>query len=313
MIAKNRNENGKVETASRKRSRFTGILYTLISAVGFGITPMLASGALGAGMSPVALAFWRCLLVVPVLLILVIFTPGSDFHMQMRQVIRVIVLSMLGAVITGVLLISSYDYLDTGSATTLNFTYPIFVLLLGGIFFHQKITAWDVGCFALCSVGIVLLCGFGGRFSWKGFGLALGSGITFGGYLLYLEQSKIMEEIHIVTFTFFYFLFGAVMLFPVVLISGELTFDFPIAVWNRTIIYAVLCGFLCTFALQLGVERIGSKLASILSTLEPVVTLVVGAAILQENVTFTNWIGVAVILSAAILLTCHGSKNKENV
>lgn len=312
MTARNRKDPPKMETASRERGRFTGILFTLLSAVGFGITPMLASGVLGAGMDPIALAFWRCLLVVPVLLLMVLLTPDSGFRMQPRQVLQVAVLSLLGAVITGILLISSYDYLDTGSATTLNFTYPIFVLLLGGIFFHQKITVWDVGCFALCSVGIVLLCGFGGQLSWKGFGLALGSGITFGGYLMYLEQSRIMEKLHIVTFTFYYFLFGAVMLLPIVLLGGKLTFHLSASVWGQTVLYALLCGFLCTFALQLGVERIGSKLASIISTLEPVVTLVVGVAVLHEQVTIVNWIGVAVILIAAMLLTCRSNNDKEN-
>ena len=313
MTARNRKDPPKMETASRERGRFTGILFTLLSAVGFGITPMLASGVLGAGMDSIALAFWRCLLVVPVLLLMVLLMPDSGFRMQPRQVLQVAVLSLLGAVITGILLISSYDYLDTGSATTLNFTYPIFVLLLGGIFFHQKITAWDVGCFALCSVGIVLLCGFGGQLSWKGFGLALGSGITFGGYLMYLDQSRIMEKLHIVTFTFYYFLFGAVMLLPIVLLGERLTFHLPTAIWGQTILYALLCGFLCTFALQLGVERIGSKLASIISTLEPVVTLVVGVAVLHEQVTIVNWIGVAVILIAAMLLTCRSNNDKENV
>ena len=305
-------ETRTAETASRQRSRFTGILFTLISAVGFGITPMLASGVLGAGMDPIALAFWRCLLVVPVLLLLVLLTPGCGFRMGLRQVVQVAVLSLLGAVITGILLISSYDYLDTGSATTLNFTYPIFVLVLGGLFFHQRITAWDVGCFALCSAGIVLLCGFGGQLSWKGFGMALGSGITFGGYLMYLDQSRVMEKLHIVTFTFYYFLFGAVMLLPIVLLGGRLTFHLPAATWGQTVLYALLCGFLCTFALQLGVERIGSKLASILSTMEPVVTLVVGVTVLKENVTVLSWVGVALVIAAAILLTCRDSNDKEN-
>ena len=65
MTARNRKDPPKMETASRERGRFTGILFTLLSAVGFGITPMLASGVLGAGMDSIALAFWRCLLVVP--------------------------------------------------------------------------------------------------------------------------------------------------------------------------------------------------------------------------------------------------------
>ena len=52
-------ETRTAETASRQRSRFTGILFTLISAVGFGITPMLASGVLGAGMDPIALDDWK--------------------------------------------------------------------------------------------------------------------------------------------------------------------------------------------------------------------------------------------------------------
>lgn len=142
--------------------------------------------------------------------------------------------------------------------------------------------------------------------------MALGSGITFGGYLMYLDQSRVMEKLHIVTFTFYYFLFGAVMLLPIVLLGGRLTFHLPAATWGQTVLYALLCGFLCTFALQLGVERIGSKLASILSTMEPVVTLVVGVTVLKESVTVLSWVGVALVIAAAILLTCRDSNDKEN-
>lgn len=289
--------------APLRRSHSTGILFTLLSAVGFGITPMLAAGILADGMSPIALAFWRCLLVLPVLLILVLCTPHVGFRLRGSQALRIAGLSLCGAVITGILLISSYDHLDTGSATTLNFTYPIFVLLLGGVFFHQRITVWDVGCFVLCSIGVVLLCGFGGRFSWIGFWQALGSGIAFGCYVLYLEQSRILEELPMASFTFYYFLFGALLLFPVVLLSGGQPALPKPEMWGQTVLYALLCGFLCTFSFQLGVDRIGSRLAAVLSTLEPVVTLAVGMLVLGEQVSWINWLGAAVVLSAAMLLT----------
>lgn len=70
-----------------------------------------------------------------------------------------------------------------------------------------------------------------------------------------------------------------------------------------------ICGFMrlfCTFALQLGVERIGSKTASLLSTMEPIVSLLAGMIVLKERVTALNWIGVFVILLSAVLLVCNG-------
>lgn len=305
--------NSKTGGAPKKGGPAAGILFTLLSAFGFGITPMIATGVLDAGMNSIALAFWRCALVLPFLFFFVVFSHGATFRLNRTQFLKTLVLSLCGAVLTGILLISSYAHLDTGSATTLNFTYPIFVLLLGGVFFHQRIRGWDVGCFVLCGIGVVLLCGFGGRFSWVGFWQALGSGIIFGIYVLYLDQSHIMDELHIAQYTFYYFLFGAALLLPIALLKGDLLPPIGLSMYGQTALYAVLCGFLCTFLFQLGVERIGSKLASLLSTLEPVITLMIGTFFLNETVTSINWIGAAIILVSAVLLTWRSGDSQEDL
>lgn len=295
-------------TNSDIRVRASGILFTVLSAVGFGVTPIMAAGILNAGMDSVALAFWRCVLVLPILLGMIMLSPNGRLRISRSQCIRILILALGGAVLTGVMLISSYTFLETGTATTLNFTYPIFVLLLGALFFRQRVVIMDIACFTLCALGVFLLCGLGGSFSWRGFCLALGSGLVYGAYVLYLEHSQIMEDMPMLQFTFYYFLFGAVMLFPLVLLKGELFSPIGASMWGETVLYAVLCGFLCTFALQLGVERIGSKTASLLSTIEPVVSLLTGMFILKETVTVLNWIGAVVILVSAVLLVLNGEE-----
>lgn len=241
-------------TNPNARVRAGGILFTLLSAVGFGITPILAARVLDAGMDGTALAFWRCVLVLPFLLGMLFVSRERVRRIRRGQMLRVLLLALGGCVLTGVMLISSYAWLETGTATTLNFTYPIFVLLLGALLFRQKICGMDVLCFALCALGVVLLCGVGGSFSWKGFALALGSGVVYGAYVLYLEQSHILSDMPMVTYTFYYFLFGAIMLLPVVLLRGCLFPSMGVSTWVLTVVYAVLCGFFahlpCNWALS---------------------------------------------------------------
>ncbi|MDP8937352.1 MAG: DMT family transporter, partial [Actinomycetota bacterium] len=60
-----------------------------------------------------------------------------------------------------------------------------------------------------------------------------------------------------------------------------------------------------------GMARLGPADASTLSTLEPVVTLVLAAAVLHERITPLQLAGAALILSAVVLLARSGGAGTE--
>ncbi|MCU6762055.1 putative DMT superfamily transporter inner membrane protein [uncultured Roseburia sp.] len=278
-----------------------GYVFTIVAAAGFGAQPFLAKFVYSYGVGEVMLALLRVLCMTPVFGILGVLNR-ERFKIPVRYMLRIILLALTGAVLTTAMLFTAYNLIDTGTATTLNFTYPIFVLLLGRAAFKVKIQKHSLVSLIICIAGIVLFANPSGAFSWSGFFLSLASGITYGFYVLYLDKSKIMEHTGFYTYTFYFFLAASVMLLPIAGFSGELNFIIPTGGWMFILLFAIDGGILATVFLQIGIREIGSSKASILTALEPVTSIVLGVLFLQESLSIFSLIGIVLVIFSNIYL-----------
>ena len=281
--------------------RFKGYLITITAAVGFGIQPLLASFAFEYGVGSLLLALARVALMVPVFAVIVLLR-GERFLLSARDAACIAFLALTGAALTTGLLFTSYSMIDTGTATTLNFSYPVFVLALGAIFYREKIGKTTWVSFALCIAGVLLFCNPSGAFSWKGFWLALGSGLTYGIYVLLLDKSRILDRVGFYPFTFYFFLFSFLMLLPFVWIKGELQLTLPGTAWLLLVLFALDGGIIATVLLQVGIREIGSGRAAIIGALEPVTSVILGAIFLRETIRLSGIIAMLLIISSTVLL-----------
>ena len=141
-----------------------------------------------------------------------------------------------------------------------------------------------------------------GNFTWKGFALAIGSGLTYGIYVLFLDKSHILQEIGFFSFTFYFSLISSVMLLPIVGALEDLNFKFEISGWLYVVLLAGICGVLATVMAQRGICEIGSRKASVLSTMEAVTSIVLGAIFMDEQINLRTVLGIALILTSTFLL-----------
>lgn len=279
-----------------------GYICAILAAVGFGAAPLLASYVFVCGTTPLILAFLRVAMMVPLFGAAVLFKKGESFCVSGKALLKITMLAATGGVLTTALLFKAYTCLDTGTATTLNFTYPVFVMLFGVLVYKDKVTRWVAISFALCVAGISLFCDPGGNFTWTGFLLALGSGVTYGVYALYMDKSHIMDEVGLYAFTFYFFLISAVIFVPLLLITGSIRFSMSGSGWLFTVLFALDGGILATLLFQIGIQKIGSQKASVLAALEPVVSVVLGVLFLNEAITVRGIVGVALVLVSTIIL-----------
>ena len=63
-------------------------------------------------------------------------------------------------------------------------------------------------------------------------------------------------------------------------------------------------------AFQIGTFMIGGERASILSTVEPLTGVVIGAAVFQEKITYGTGMGVVLVIFACILIAVTDKKHK---
>ncbi|MDY4973138.1 MAG: EamA family transporter, partial [Erysipelotrichaceae bacterium] len=90
------------------------------------------------------------------------------------------------------------------------------------------------------------------------------------------------------------FIFGSV--------SGQFVFDQPIISYGLMLVIAFLAQFVAVICLKMGIEYLGSSLASMFSMFEPVSSVVFGCLFLNESITFIKMIGCILILSGVLLL-----------
>ena len=112
--------------------------YTLgaIAAATYGMNPLFALPLYSDGMDADSVLFFRYLLAIPILGIM-IKARGRSFRLNRKEILPLIVLGLLVAA-SSLTLFLSYNYMDAGIASTILFVYPIMVALIMALVFKEK-------------------------------------------------------------------------------------------------------------------------------------------------------------------------------
>jgi drug/metabolite transporter (DMT)-like permease len=277
-----------------------GIAFTMVSAVAYGISPVLIKMAYDGGATSVSVAFLR-VLAVPVLLA-VMRAEKISVSLTAREVKDVIVSCGIGFGITTLLLFGSYAHIPVGMATTLHFIYPIMVNVVCIFFFREKFSPPMLFALVMCTTGVFLFTGNAGGAGFKGVVMALASGLTYAFFLVYVDKSEIKNMNHFkfslwlsIMLTIVFGVYGA--------FTGTLALNLTMKAWVLCAVNSILCAVVAVTALQLGIQFSGAAAASILSTLEPITSFVLGASILGEGYSIAKMIGVVCVVIAVITVS----------
>ncbi len=278
-----------------------GVIYTIISAVVYGFTPILAKLTYVAGNNAITLTFFRVVFAVP-FLYFGVSKSKSNLKITRKEFFDLLVISFLGVGITTTTLYASYNYISVGMATTIHFIYPSIVYLVSILFFKEKINFKTLTALIFSMVGISILSNeiIGGNL--YGVFLSALSGITYGLFLVYLDKSG-LKNMNPFKTTMYISLINIVGLFAFGQFTGELIFSHTPMVWVLIILISLLTSIFGVAFLQLGVKYCGATTASILSTFEPITSVVFGLIFLNEDITIFKMIGSVFIITAVLLLT----------
>lgn len=100
------------------------------------------------------------------------------------------------------------------------------------------------------------------------------------------------------------FLFTAVEVLAVSGITGQLNFGLTASGRAMALLFSVLHTCVATVAFQMGSKYIGAQSASLLSTFEPLTSVLVGVMLFQEPFSPRDAVGAGCILASVVLLSC---------
>lgn len=275
-----------------------GILFTVISTIIFGITPAIGKMTYSMGNNGIQLAFLRHLFVVPLFLFIVLY-QGLSLKLTKQQAKDVMKVGFFGNTLTVVLLYSSYSYIGVGSATVLHFLYPLFVCLFNFLFYKQSLNKKQMLCLGLAIIGILCFIDQSSS-SMLGFVLAVASGIFFAYYMIGMDHSSI-REISPYVFNFYLVVMNSIVIFILGLIMNSINL-LPLEAYGLSMIVAVMTSLVGVVLFQKGICCLGASLTAILSTLEPITSIVVGIFFLSESLTLFKTIGCILVLISTFIL-----------
>lgn len=266
-----------------------GFVLALISSAAFGLIPLFSLPLLHSGLSADCVLFYRFLF-ASISLGLILVLRQERLAAPARDLGLLALFSVLYA-LAALLMIWGLLYLSGGVTATLQFLYPLMVMLIMTIFFHEKFSIITASSVLLAILGVALLGSGGGDDGGSldplGVGLLLASALCNALYISGLHVARI-HSISGLSITFWVLFFGTGVSLVNALISG--TFEI-IGTWEQlalSLLLAIITAVISNLTLILAIQRIGSTLASILGVGEPLTAVTVGILVFDEPATFAG-------------------------
>jgi len=290
-----------------------GIVYTSASAMLFGITPLITTHIYAYGANSLTVVFYRSLFVT-IMLALLCKIMHIRFAVTKRQFLDIAIVTCCGSGLTTVLLFAAYEYIDTGTATSLHFLYPVFVALLCRLFYHERLGKQKRRSFLLALIGMLcFLCEVKGGSS-IGYAMAIASSLSYAFYMVYLEKRRLTQiNSFLLSFYIGIFMTAQTLLFH--MIQPQIHFSLPSAAYLYLLLLALCSSFLAVVWLQKGIRCLGSTTASLFCLFEPITSLSVGVLFMGESLTVLKLTATILIITALLHMSIadshQGNKTKE--
>lgn len=293
------------------RDKLLGVLLIAISASAFGAMAIFARFTYEAGADVYGLLAVRFVLATAALAA-VMRVRGIRLP-PWRRVLALAAMGGIGYVGQSFCFFSALNHAQASLVALLLYLYPLFVTVLAAIFLKERLTGAAITALVLCSLGAGLTVG-GGEGSALGIALGLASALIYSVYII--VGARLTPGVHPVATTAI--VCGAAALVyaavGVLRTAAGVPPSFPGTApgWLALVAIALLSTVLAILTFFAGLQRLGAARASMLSTLEPVVTVVLAALLLGEHIGPTQTIGGVLILAGVLWLTRRGTAPEDD-
>ena len=281
--------------------RWQGVLLVAISAAGFASIGLFARVAAASGASLLTVLALRFVLagILPAL----VLRHRRLAWPRGRDLAGLVLLGALGYTAQSFCFFSALNHLTVGLAVLLLYLHPALVLLAGAALGRQRLTPRKAALAAASFAGILLTVR--GDLAGTPVGLAFGIGaaLIYTNYILVGEH--LTPRTGVIPAATVIVLSAAVMFCLGTLVEG-VRWPGTTGGWLAVAGIAVLGTALATVTFFAGVQRIGAGDAATLSTLEPVVALVLAFVFLGEQLGAVQLAGALLVIASAALLGRSG-------
>ncbi len=274
------------------------------SATAFGTLAIFAKLGYASGLGTEQTLAFRFLLAAIGMVAVAMVVGQNPLRLRRNQLVT---LFTLGAIVyTG----QSLTYfialrsLPASLVVLIAYIYPSLVVVAGWLFLRRAVSVWHWVALAGSFAGVAMLVG-GARFelSWA-LVLAIASPTIYTGYILIGE--RVMSSVPAVAASAV-IMSGAGLAFCLLAaLNHELAFPRNVSGWAVAVGIALFPTMVAISLFLAGLPRVGAARAALLSTWEPVVTVLLAVVILGDRLSIVQVIGgVLVLLSVIVVQAAH--------
>ncbi|MEO6606626.1 MAG: DMT family transporter [Aeromicrobium sp.] len=281
--------------------RLLGALLVSVSAAAFGAMALFGRWAQESGATTPGLILVRFTLAALILLA-VMRTRGIQFP-ERRQWLPIAAMGGIGYVGQAYCYFLALEHADASLVALLLYLYPGFVAILAAVFLREHIGMITAAALVLALAGTALVVGGG---SGRPLGIALGIGAAVV-YSIYITVGAVvtrgLDAIAVATIVCIAATVTSGLIVSILLATGH---DVALAGsargWVSLGAIAVVCTAVAILTFFAGLRLLGPTSTSVLSTLEPVVTVGLATWLLGESLSGVQAIGAALVLAAVVWL-----------
>lgn len=288
-----------------------GILATAISAAGFGTLGIFAKFAYAGGANAVTVLAIR-FLTAAVLFWLWLWYRGINPRVPGREMAFLLILGGIGYGSFSALYFLSVRLIPVSMVAMLLYAYPAIVFVLSVVLGDERASTRQLQALVLSFVGLVLVLGP----SFQGLNL-LGVGAILTAALIYsvyiVVNGRLLQGIPSMVAAAYISTAAALVFSLTGLFTQGLSFGFTWIGWFASLSVAIFSTFIAISTFFLGISLIGPSRASIVSTLEPVVTVGLSALLFAERLSGQQLIGGVIILGSILWLQSGKAVRKGHI
>ena len=285
--------------------RGSGTILCLGSAAAFGAMAVLGKLAYGDGATVGTLLAVRFLLAAAMFWALVLARGGAHELRALgrRDAAVGLALGGCGYAIQAGLYFAALRRVDASLLSLLLYTFPAFVAVAAFALGRERLDRPRLAALGLAFGGLVLVLAGAGAGALDPLGAALGVGaaLVYSTYILVSES--VVGRVRPRLLAALVCTGAAVALTAGSALLGELRpADLTVAGWAWLACLAVVSTVASISLLFAGLRRVGPTTASILSTAEPVVTVLLAFLVFGELLSLVQLVGAALVLAAVLVL-----------
>ncbi|MDA8227685.1 MAG: DMT family transporter [Desulfitobacterium hafniense] len=275
-----------------------GVVEVLISTFGFSLYPIFGKYVFAGGASLSTTLTVR-FIIAAVIFWLIIFSKHGFPRLNFKTWLLLWVMGGVGYSSMAGLYLSSVRYIPASLATLLLYAYPIIVTILSVATRQEEVSLQKLLGLTSSTIGLGLIIGLAfGEINLFGILLALGASVIYSVYIVLggrvLKTTTPLISTGVISLS-------AAVTYSIIGSTTGFTFNISGFTWLVIIGIALFCTVLAMLTFFSGIQKIGAASASILSTMEPVMTVVIAFVLFGEQLTISQMLGGIFVILGGIL------------